>query len=53
MDKDLTLADKDLPALKSKKIELVVTLSPATAPRCVDTCNLSATNTHYTHYDNL
>ena len=30
-----------------------MTLSPATAPGYVDTCNLSATSTHYTDYDNL
>jgi len=35
------------------KKELTMTLSPATAPRYIDTCNLSATNTHYTYYDNL
>ncbi len=30
-----------------------MTLSPATAPDCVDTCNLSAANTYYTDYDDL
>ena len=28
-------------------------LSTATAPDCVDTCNLSAANTYYTGYDDL
>ena len=37
----------------ARKKRLAVTLSPATAARYVDICNLSATNTHYTYDDNL
>jgi len=39
--------------LKRKHIGPVMTLSPATAAHYVDTCNLSAANTHYTYYNNL
>jgi hypothetical protein len=39
--------------LLKKEKELIATLSLATAPRYMDTCNHSATNTYYTHYDNL